>query len=469
MMLCFNRPIILLCLIFIGLNTSYSQCDTMRVVSSIDISGNYKTKRSVILRELAFSVGDTLSLSILSEKMAQSQKNLMNISLFNFVEIDKNTDSLQNTSILIKVTERWYIWPIPIFDFADRNFNVWWKTRDFSRLNYGVDLTMYNFRGRNQTLQIIASYGYDERFGLAYQIPAMNKKQTIGVGFGLFYQRSHELAINAKSNKELFFKSESEYPDKQLSFYSEIFYRPDIHNHHQLQIGFQNRTVSDSVRLLNPDYFDGFRQNNAPLITLYYKYKHDYRDYRPYPLSGTYWDIELLQTGIHFEKDDGLAILMGKATYRKYLKLSSKWYFAAGISGMVLSQKSYPWFLENGLGYKRDYVRGYEYYLIKGNAYGLIRTNLKYNLLSTKLIRTPYVQSEKFNPVPVAFYITAFVDAGYVSDSYLKYDNELSNKWLSGCGVGLDWVTYYDKVIRFEFSVNRKAESGIFIHFMSSL
>jgi hypothetical protein len=44
--------------------------------------------------------------------------------------------------------------------------------------------------------------------------------------------------------------------------------------------------------------------------------------------------------------------------------------------------------------------------------------------------------------------------------------NNMSNSFLYGTGVGLDFVTYYDKVFRFEYSVNAKGEGGIFIHFI---
>ena len=44
----------------------------------------------------------------------------------------------------IDLVERWYIWPYPILEISERNFNVWWDDfqssnyQDFSRFNYGV-------------------------------------------------------------------------------------------------------------------------------------------------------------------------------------------------------------------------------------------------------------------------------------------------------------------------------------------
>jgi len=38
-----------------------------------------------------------------------------------------------------------------------------------------------------------------------------------------------------------------------------------------------------------------------------------------------------------------------------------------------------------------------------------------------------------------------------------------------GFGAGIDFVTYYDKVLRVEYSINRMGEKGLFIHFMTSI
>ena len=38
-----------------------------------------------------------------------------------------------------------------------------------------------------------------------------------------------------------------------------------------------------------------------------------------------------------------------------------------------------------------------------------------------------------------------------------------------GYGVGLDFVTYYDKVIRVEFSTNKLNEFGFFLHFVQPI
>ena len=45
----------------------------------------------------------------------------------------------------------------------------------------------------------------------------------------------------------------------------------------------------------------------------------------------------------------------------------------------------------------------------------------------------------------------------------------LDNKFIYGTGMGLDFVTYYDKVLRLEYGINDMGETGLFIHFVAPI
>ena len=128
-------------------------------VNSIEIEGNKITKRATVLRELSFEIGDSLTREEFNEKLKQSELNIGSQWLFNFVDIVPNYNE-NNIDIAIEVVERWYVWPYPILEISERNFNVFWDSlqnsnfTDFSRLNYGVFLNWYNFRGRNELLKM---------------------------------------------------------------------------------------------------------------------------------------------------------------------------------------------------------------------------------------------------------------------------------------------------------------------------
>jgi hypothetical protein len=61
------------------------------------------------------------------------------------------------------------------------------------------------------------------------------------------------------------------------------------------------------------------------------------------------------------------------------------------------------------------------------------------------------------------------MDWGYVWDYSRNIGNsDLANAYLSGGGIGVDFVSYYDIVCRIEYSINKRLESGIFLHLNAS-
>ena len=170
-------------------------------IEKIIIQKNTKTRSSVILRELEFSESDTLRIEDVSTLLEGSKQNLMNTSLFNFVTVKPvwNSDST-SIDVEIEVLERWYVWPIPLFEVADGNLNSWWKEKDLSRLNYGMLLKWDNFSGRKDLLKVLLRLGHEDKWGLFYELPSFNKKQNLGFDFGISYARHHEIGVESVNN-----------------------------------------------------------------------------------------------------------------------------------------------------------------------------------------------------------------------------------------------------------------------------
>ena len=112
--------------------TSYSQ-EVFRV-NSIKIEGNKVTKRATVLRELSFQVGDSLTLKEFNENLKQSELNIGSQWLFNFVDIITYFNQ-NEIDVTIEVTERWYVWPYPILEISERNFNVFWDRLQLSLIH----------------------------------------------------------------------------------------------------------------------------------------------------------------------------------------------------------------------------------------------------------------------------------------------------------------------------------------------
>jgi len=175
-------------------------------IKEIIIIGNKKTKPSIILRELPFIRNEKVN--NLDSVLVRCKENLMNIGIFNFVDINYIKEDSINAIVYISVSERWYLWPMPVFELADRNFNEWAQNKDLSRTNYGLNVRQDNFRGRDEIVQLQFVYGYSHRLGINYTIPYINRKQNIGFSAGFLISQYHEITYDVVGDRLKFYKNE---------------------------------------------------------------------------------------------------------------------------------------------------------------------------------------------------------------------------------------------------------------------
>ena len=436
------------------------------IISNIFIVGNKITKPAIIIREILFHEGDTIAAINLPQLIKQSRENLLNTALFNFVTIDTSTVTPGKINISIDVIERWYIWPAIYLKINERNFNVWWKTKDLRKIDYGIALSWLNFRGRNESLDLLVRNGFDESFGLSYHLPNINKSKTLGlnVNGGILY--NHEVAYISEDNKQVYINDANHYLQKNIYGGVSFTFRRNIFNIHYLQLSFNDYKFYDTLLHLNPDFIS---QDHLQYFTIDYLFRSDHRDIKAYPLNGYYFDIEAVKNGLGILKEENVDVAYIHMSVRKFWKLHKRWYFAGEINSKVSSGSFQPYFFERGLGYGNDFVRSYEYYVVDGQNYVLLKSNIKYELVPTHVKNLKFIPYKKFSKFFYAFYLNWLIDAGYVGNRQATGSNNLSNRPLMGTGLGLDFVTYYDKVIRFEYSINKMGQSNFFLHFVAPI
>ena len=443
-----------------------SQSDTLLIIENIEVKGDKITHKPIIIRELEFTEGEIISESLLDEKIIKSQQNLLNRSLFNFVTIEKTVNNGM-VDILITVIERWYIWPIPIIEYADRNFNVWWETKDLSRLNYGLDLRIENFRGRMETLNIIVKGGYDQMIAAKWQLPYITKSQTFGLGFEGGYIRNHEIAYTSKDNRYENYKSDNSFVQQQGFATINATIRPQFNFLHQFGIIYNHLEVQDTVLDLNPNYTTGDTLYNY--FSLGYTYKHDFRDFKQYPLKGYYIDASMRKTGLGLLSDD-INEFSVMVNFDHYLNISRRWHFAYGLSGkLTWSENDQPYFLAKGIGLEGFDIRGYELALINGQNLGVVKSNLKFTIIPKTNFNIKWIKSDKFSKIFYALYTNLFFDFGYADDKYFAENNPLNNQLIWGTGIGIDLVTYYDIVLRLEYAINKQGKTGLYVSLVAPI
>lgn len=437
------------------------------LIKEILLVGNNKTKDYIILRELTFQQGDRMGLKELNEKLKKGEENLINTSLFHFAEMRiENIDSTQ-LRINVQLTERWYLWPVPEADIDERNFNAWLEHRSLSRISAGMYVNHSNSRGRMETWSLTLIAGHNQQFGFAYEFPYINKSKTLGFGLSTLYSARHEVNVSTLDNKQEFLKLKDEYAMQSFTHSVWFRHRPNIYFSQQFSTSYKQHNISDSIVLRNSDYTNN-QNTRLAFLSAYYKLKIDHRNYKSYPLKGYYADLELQKDGFGLMDIKGDGYFSAKTTLRKYAALNKRFYAAAAFIGKYSTQQM-PYILQRGLGYNRDFVRGYEYYVVDGSSFGLVKANLKYALIQQRKLKLSFIPTEKFNTIPYAFYLNIYSDLGYVHSSLNQPSNTLQNSWLAGYGVGLDFVTYYDWVMRMEYSRNKMGEGGFFLHFIAPI
>lgn len=460
-----KRLLSLFLLLFPLLINAQQDTTSYIVVSDIVLDGNGITKSSIILKELTFSQGDTINISDWEEEMRLSRENIQNTTLFNFVDFEcvYNDTFPEEVIIKIKVTERWYLWVYPYISYADRNINAWYEADNLRRFSYGFDMEHHNFLGLKHSLKLTCISGYNQNYGLSYDIPYLIEKYNFGLKSGVAYKRDKEVAYITENNKISYFNGGDEFAKQTTNFFVEPYYRFGHRNKLFLNISYNDTYFHDTLSCLNHD-FDEHYQYFSLMMT----FKNDYRDEQNYPLNGHYLELLLEKTGLGIFKTSP-DVFYGKITADWYQPINGRWYWASNLTVKLSDDYDAPYFFNKGLGYGNDYVRTYELYVIDAMNFALMKNNLKFAILNPVTRYLPLIKNERFGKIHFALYANVFFDCAYSWRIPEKSAFYLDNKFIFGTGVGVDFVTYYDKVIRFEYGINDMGETGLFIHFVAPI
>lgn len=462
---------VLLAILMFTFHVAAAQHSENVVLTQINLEGNNVTKPSVIYRELLINVGDTVSEQQFNELLNESRENVLNMSVFNFVDFVVDDDSVvQNGKVLtIKMVERWYVWPIPYLHYADRNLISWFKGGDIARLSYGFDLECKNLWGLLHELNLTLIFGYNQKYALTYDVPYLTDRQRLGIETSLGYTRDKEVAYATIEDKVQYFKVDKGCPHEAFYAYIKPYFRFGCRNRLFLTAQYDDRTFSDTLVKLNPSLGNA-DSGRFRYFTLSAVFKNDYRDDHNYPLNGHYLEFEMTKVGFGVFKNEP-DLFYGKVTADCYTPIYGRFYWASNITAKISSNKEVPYFLQKGLGYGNDYVRTLDLYVVDALNYAIFKNNLKFAILRPVTKNIPFIKNERFGKIHFALYANLFFDFActWNVDIPSYTTSRLANKWIFGTGVGIDFVTYYDKVLRLEYGFNGLGESGFFIHLVAPI
>jgi len=428
-------------------------------VRHIVISGNKKTKESIILRELPFKSGDKNALSELVKKFEVARRQLMNTQLFHEVVVALKSFEGNDVDIMIDVRERWYLFPIPYIKFVDRNINQWLVEQHakLNRVNYGLKVLYNNTTGRNDKLNVYLIHGYTRSVTLSYDRPYVDKDMKWGYHVGIAYGKNREVNYNTINNKQVFFKDTNNYVRSFFKTYAELTYRPAIKTRHRFGIAYTIEKITDTIVELNPAYFKNGREKIS-FPEFYYQMSYFDVDYNPYPLKGYIAELFFIKKGLNSK----INMWQVNAKASGSWEVANRTYFNARLAGSIKFPFKQPYFNQRLLGYSDFFMQGYEYYVVDGVAGGYAKA-----MISREIIDVNFHVKRKKDVVPyrvpLRAYAKTFVNAGYMyhPDPGL---NTLNNRMLYSWGIGIDFITHYDFTFKLEWSFNLLGQNGIYLH-----
>lgn len=436
-------------------------------IDKIFIIGNKRTKPKIIQRELDFKDGDMVLTDGFSERIKKNEEKLINTRLFLSAKISLIEVYGNRVDVIIRLVERWYIFPIPILELADRNFKDWWvnQNHSFSRIEWGLKLYIYNMRGRNETLKLSGQLGFTKAFQIAYSFPSIDKKQKIGLNVAFGYRLNKNIFYNTVYNKRIFLNSN----DWLLEGFSggiSTTYRKSFYSIHTLGANYYNSHVNDTIVELNSNYY-GEGQSQQEYVRLFYSYVLDKRDITSYPLKGSYLTVRLDQSGLGFKGNVNKFTV--SAIYDRYFNLGKNFYLSGTVGGRLSTPVRQSYIQYNAMGLGRFTLRGYELYVIEGPKFIQNQWTVRKLLFKTQQNLKSILSARQLRSFHMAIYLKSYFDLGYVEGYPENFQNErLTDTWIYGYGAGIDIVTIYDLVLRFEYSFNKEGESGFVFGFRSN-
>lgn len=404
------------------------------IVDSIAINGNEITEEFIILRELNFGTGDTLT----QANSYYNRERVYSLGIFNHVNF--NPTVIDNKHILnIEVEESWYIYPIPYLEL---------KGDDSDKLSYGAYLRFKNFRGRNEDLTLLIAFGYDPSLYLSYFNP--NIVGTANIFFGSTVGYS-DVSNKSQTAANLYGQNFSQ---KYIYLNLLAGKRFDLVNRMYLSSGFSY--------IETPFFIPGVNASNDRidyLINIGIGYTHDTRDLSQFPQDGIFSSLNYTLKGLGI---DDINYSVASIDFREYQKLFGDLIMKWRLASRFTFGDNIPYYDYSILGYNEK-VRGHYSKKFEGNDYYLGSIEFYYPIIEEINIDLTFIPilPDQLLSYRVGFYTQIFAETGMAK---LNSETFAINKFNSGYGLGITCLILPYQILRVEVAFDEKMETEFILN-----
>lgn len=408
------------------------------VVDSISLSGNKITEDFIILRELNFSIGDTLT----QQNSIFNRERVYSLGIFNHVYFVPGIVDAKRI-LNIEVEEGWYIYPIPIIQA---------KENDLNKLSYGMYLRIKNFRGRNEDLTAGFALGYDPTFFLSYYNPNIIGRENLFIGSTINYS---DISNKSPTAQELYGAAFSQ---KVIGANLTFGKRFGLFNRLYINSGYSY--------IETPFYIPGINASNDRidnLVSFGIGFEHDTRDLKQFPKNGIYSSLIYSLKGLGF---DNISYSVAAIDFREYRKLFDGLVGKWRIASRFTFGDDVPYYDYSIIG-NDEKIRGHYFEKFEGDDYYIASAEIYYPIieeLNVDLTFIPIIPDQLLS-YRIGFYTQIFAETGLAK---YKEDPFAINQFNSGYGIGLTFLVLPYSILRFEVAFNEKFDSQIILDFGTS-
>ncbi|TFH00831.1 MAG: hypothetical protein E4H13_06465 [Calditrichales bacterium] len=396
--------------------TVYAQDIPTLPISSIVIMGNEVTENNVILRELVVHVGDIPT----KELIDVSRKRLMNLLLFNRVELNLYPQDHQAQILMIEVTERIYFYPVPILNFHER---------DWSKVSYGLGLVNVNFRGQAEQVWGGLWLGYRPGFGISFSDQWAGDSLHLSTGFG-FTKTTYV-------HRTLDFEERHIFANTSLGKWWGYHFRTSLNfNYDRINVDPPYAALMHSG------------QNTEHTFGIQLAFRYDTRDLYFYPSSGWLNQFNIIQYGL-FEPYNDYINLSGDI--RKFLKIGPLIFAARLMQNSLFGQ--IPVYRINYIGFS-ERIRGHFYTVWEGRHIQMGSLETRFGIIPVQYfsMNLPGIPAQYLHNLKIGLSGALFIDSGIAWTHAEEYAIE---NFHSGFGMGLHFHLPYVEIMRLDYAFDR--------------
>ncbi len=399
-------------------------------ISDIKIFGNEKTLPETIFREMSIKKGMTVN----EEMIRYDEDRILSLGLFTQVKL-MLLPSVESYELLVLIQEAWYIWPFPIFEIKDHDWN---------KLSYGLGLTVRNITGRNETLFTAGTLGFDPFLAVNYFHPWIANDLHLKLNTQLTYEnrrnRSLRSIVDGKNYDEKILRAELSI-GKRFGLFHDLFL---LLQYKYLQV---------------PEYFAGRTVSTTGIdrhLSLGIKYNYDSRDFSGYPKQGSYFGLTYLKQGLG-ESEVNYHLLW--YDFRKFWSFGD-FILSVRNSYRTIFGNSIPNYANSFIGYE-ERIRGHYYDYYEGESSQIGSIELRVPFIKNEIIEldVPLIPRELLT-LNILVDIHLFADGGVV---WNRNQKSIDQKIEKGFGIGMSFIILPYRSIRFDLGFNEKLDTQFII------